>query len=81
MTRTRALWPAGPKRRRSADGQAGSETKGRLASPPMEPESTCTQVQVLHSSYRENEAKTGAKVESQVICLFCFICSIFGLRL
>ncbi len=37
----------------------------------MEPENACTKVQVFHRQYRENEAKSVAKVEGHVTYLFC----------
>jgi hypothetical protein len=39
-------------------------------------ENTCTEVQVFHRWYRENEAKTGAKVEQVVTYVFSIIYKI-----
>jgi hypothetical protein len=37
------------------------------------PENACTKVQVFHSEYRENEAKTKAKIGLNITCSFCFV--------
>jgi hypothetical protein len=47
------------------------ETPGKQDSLRSEPENACTKVQVIHSWYREKEAKTEAKVEFHTRYLFC----------
>jgi hypothetical protein len=37
------------------------------------PENACTKVQVFHREYRENEAKTEAKVGLSITCSFSFV--------
>jgi len=67
-----AFWEA-IKRRKVVPraGRSGrTETADVPVSLPKEAKNACTKVQVFHSRYREKEAKTVAKVETNLTCLF-----------
>jgi hypothetical protein len=60
--------PAGRWPRSAVAGRVAlrsDDTEDSERSPPAGPRNACTNVQVFHRQYRENEAKTVAKIETQ----------------